>query len=242
MKNITLLAVMLAITFACALGAPPIPPEATISIAPSPLVQGAQSTLTVHINNPGTKPLENYRLIVGYSQENDVSIVNISEVPLTVEAGGVFEQIVPWHVDFQPVPGAKYLLRLLVLTTEGEQVLETSAPLEFAQIVVAVSVNPTQLIQNGQALINVQVTNPSGVKLEGYTLMVGYNVENDPSIMPIQDNIPLTLDAGQTYTQDIPWTVDYIPASGNYEVKAILLAPGNTQVALATTPVMLTMP
>lgn len=242
MKKIISLLVLIIINVACALGTPSAPPEVTISITPSLLIQDAQTSIKVSIKNPNNDALENYRLIVGYSQENDASIVNIKELPLTVEAGGTFEQTIPWRVDFQPVPNAKYLLRLLILTADGEQVLETSFPLEFTQIAVSVSVTPTQLNLNDQAIIKVEVNNPSGVKLEGYTLMVVYNVENDTSMLPVQDIIPISLDAGQSFTQDISWTVDYIPANGAYEVQAILLAPGNIQVALAKTPITLSIP
>ena len=54
--------------------------------------------------------------------------------------------------------------------------------------------------------------------------------------------LPLSLGAGETFSQEIAWTVDYIPSSGSYEVRAVLLLPGNEQLTLAAAPVELVLP
>ena len=200
-------------------------PSLAVSVSPSSLMQGAQATVHVRAENPGNDDLETCDLILGYATENDPSVIMITDLPLSLPAGGIFEQDVPWTIDFQPDADASYQVQLMLLTSDGTSLAEISVPVEIVQPVVTISVNPVELSQGSQAAVSVQVTNPSGADMEGITLMVGYGAEGGTSIYPIQE-IPLSIPAGETFSQDIPWTVDYVPSGGSYEVSATLLLPG----------------
>ncbi len=220
---------------------PPPPPELSISISSSPLLQGSQATIHVKVTNPGKDDWQNYKLLIGYAPENDPSMVQISELPLSLAAGQTLEQDITWLVNFQPAEGAKYQVHLALVSAENAPLGETSAVVEFAQPTVSVSVNPTQLTQGTQAVIRLQVNNPSGVEMQGYTLSVGYGAEGDASSYSIQD-LPINLKAGESLSQAIPWTLDYVPASGNYEVRAAIIMPGAIFVTQSTSSIILTAP
>lgn len=239
-KHIALLsAVLLVIVLAgCT---PPPPPELSVSVAASALLQNSQTTVHVRVTNPGKKDWENYKLLVGYAPENDPNMIQISELPLSLAGGQTFEQDIPWLANFQPAEGLKYQVRLALVSAENSPLGETSTSLEFVKPTVTVAINPTQLTQGTQAVINVQVSNPSGVEMQGYTVSIGYGAENDPSSIMIQD-LPINLKAGETFAQDISWLVDYVPASGNYEVRAALIMPGALFLTQSAVPVTLTAP
>lgn len=241
MKKIIAFISALAVTLACGLSAPTEPLVGNIAVTPMPLIKGGSAIFNFTISNPNDSPLENYRLILGYSLENESSIIQVTEQTINIEAKGTFEQSIPWTVDFEAQPNSKYVARLLVLTDSGSTALETSTPLEFTQISVNLNINQSQLKQGDQAFVTVQVNNPSGINLEGYMLSIGYGAENDPSMFLITQDIPLTLSAGGTFSQEIPWLVDYIPTSGNYEVRAVILQ-SSIQIATIEIPITLTTP
>lgn len=220
---------------------PPPPPELSVSVLSAPLLQGSQATVHVKVTNPSKDNWQNYKLLVGYAQENDPSMTQIAELPLSLAAGQTFEQDVAWLADFEPAEGAKYQVRLVLISAESSPLGETSAVVEFTQPTVSVSVNPTQLTKGTQALISLQVNNPSGVEMQGYTLSVGYGLVGDSSSYLIQD-LPINLKAGETFSQDITWVLDYVPASGNYEVRAALIMPGSVFLTQSVTPITLTAP
>jgi len=220
---------------------PPPPPELSVSISSSPLLQGSQATIHVKVINSGKDDWQNYKLLIGYAQENDPSMVQISASPLSLAAGQTFEQDVAWLTNFQPVEGGKYQVRLALVSADSAPLGETSAFVEFTQPTVSVAINPTQLTQGTQAVISLQVNNPSGVEMQGYTISVGYGAVTDASSYMIQD-LPLNLKPGETFSQDITWTVDYVPASGNYEIRAALIMPGAVFVTQSTSPITLTAP
>jgi len=220
---------------------PPPPPELSANISSSPLLQGSQAIIHVKVTNPSKDEWQNYKLLVGYAQENDPSMTQIAELPLSLAAGQTFEQDVTWLANFQPIEGAKYQIRLALVSADNTSLGETSISVEFTQPTVSISINPTQLTQGAQAVINVQVNNPSGVEMQGYTLSIGYGAVGDQSSYMIQD-LPINLKAGETFGQDITWTVDYVPTSGNYEVRAALIMPGSVFVTQAVAPITLTAP
>jgi hypothetical protein len=220
---------------------PPPPPELSVSVSSSPLLEGSQATVHVRVTNPSADDWQNYKLLIGYAPENDPSMVQISEVPLSLAAGQTFEQDVPWLANFQPAEGLKYQVRLALVSAENAPLGETSAAIEFVHPTVAVNINPTQLTQGTQAVISLQVTNPSGVEMQGYTLSVGYGAAGDSSSYMIQD-LPINLKAGETFSQDITWKLDYVPSSGNYEIRAALIMPGSVFVTQSALPITLTAP
>jgi hypothetical protein len=130
---------------------------------------------------------------------------------------------------------------MILLSDENVELAQVSSAVEFVAPQVTVMVNPGQFSQNDQALIQVQVNNTADVPMQDYTLSIGYGEENDISMILIQE-IPINLQAGETYAQEIPWLVDYIPTSGNYEIRAVLLMPGSIFAAQADTPIVLTAP
>ncbi len=240
-KRIVILSVVLSLVILLSACTPPPPPELSVSISSSPLLQGSQATIHVKVTNPSKDDWQNYKLLIGYAPENDPSMVQISELPLSLAAGQTFEQDVTWLANFQPAEGIKYQVRLALVSAESAPLGETSAGVEFTQPIVSVAINPTQLAQGTQAVISLQVNNPSGVEMQGYTLSVGYGAETDSSSYMIQD-LPINLKAGETFSQDITWTVDYVPASGNYEVRASLIMPGAVFVTQSASPITLTAP
>jgi hypothetical protein len=242
MKNhIPAFAIVLLLAVLFAGCTPPAPPELSVNVASSPLLQGSQATIHVRVTNPSKDDWQNYKLLLGYAAENDPSMVQILEVPLSLAAGQTFEQDVPWLANFQPGESLKYQVRLALVSEESAPLAETSTPIEFVQPTVSVNINPAQLTQGVQAVISLQVANPSGVEMQGYTLNVGYGAEGDSSSYVIQD-LPINLKAGETFSQDITWTVDYIPSSGNYEVRAALIMPGSVLVTQSAVPITLTAP
>jgi len=240
-KHIVLLSVVLSLAVLLAGCTPPPPPELSVSISSSPLLQGSETTIHVRATNPSKDDWQNYKLLVGYAQENDPSMYHIAELPLSLAAGQTFEQDVPWLANFQPAEGVKYQVRLALVSADSAPLGETSASVEFVKPTVSVTVNPIQLSQNTQAVISLQVTNPSGVEMQGYTLSVGYGAKNDSSSIMIQD-LPINLKAGETFSQDITWTVDYVPSSGNYEIRAALIMPGAVFITQSVSPITLTSP
>ena len=68
-----------------------------------------------------------------------------------------------------------------------------------------------------------------------------YGAENDPGGIVIQE-VPLSLEAGETFGHEIAWTVGYVPAASSHEVRAILLLPDNTELASAAASVELLSP
>jgi hypothetical protein len=240
-KYIVILSLVLSLVVLLAGCTPPPPPELSVSISSSPLLQGSQATIHVKVVNPSNDDWQNYKLLVGYAPENDPSMVQISELPLSLAAGQTFEQDVNWLVNFQPAESLNYQVRLALVSTDNAPLGETSTSVEFTKPTVSVAINPAQLAQGTQAIINLQVSNPSGVEMQGYTLSVGYGLQTDPSNYMIQD-LPINLKAGETFKQDITWVVDYVPSSGNYEVRASLIMPGSIFVTQAVTPITLTAP
>lgn len=240
-KYIVMILTLAVFLTSCAPPAPPPPPELSVSTSSFVLMQGAQVSIHVKVVNPSKDDWQNYKLLVGYAQENDSGTVQISELPLSLAAGQTFEQEVAWLANFQPVEGVKYQVRLTLVSTENSPLGETSTTVEFVQPSVSVSINPTQLTQGSQAVINLQVKNPADVEMKGYTLSVGYGIVGDASSYFIQD-LPINLKAGETFNQEITWVLDYLPSSGDYEVRAALIMPGSIFVTQAETPVTLTTP
>jgi hypothetical protein len=78
-------------------------------------------------------------------------------------------------------------------------------------------------------------------KSELTNLFLDKDLVGDSSSYLIQD-LPINLKAGETFNQDITWVLDYVPASGNYEVRAALIMPGSVFVTQSVTPVTLTAP
>ena len=237
-KHIVILTILISLVILLAGCTPPPPPELAVSISSSPLLQGSQATVHVKVKNPSEDDWQNYKLLVGYAPENDPNMGHISELPLSLAAGQTFEQDVAWLTNFQPVEGYKYQVRLALVSEENTHLGETSAPIEFTQPTVSVSINPTELNQDAQAVINVQVNNPSGVEMQNYTLGVGYGAKNDSSSYVIQD-LPINLKAGETFNQDIAWIIDYIPSGGEYEIRAALITPESVHVTQAVSPITL---
>lgn len=240
-KYIVILSAILALAAFLSGCTPPPPPELSVSISPSSLLQGSQATIHVKVVNPSNDDWQNYKLLIGYAPENDPSMVQISELPLSLAAGQTFEQDVVWLANFQPAEGLKYQIRLALVSADSSPLGDTSTSVEFTKPTVSVAINPTQLTQGTQAVINLQVSNPSDAEMQGYTLSVGYGLQTDPSNYMIQD-LPINLKAGETFTQDISWVVDYVPSSGNYEVRALLITPDSVLVTQSASPITLTAP
>ena len=111
----------------------------------------------------------------------------------------------------------------------------------FLEPTISVEINPDRLAWGDQTTIRVEAVTPGESDLDGLTLVILYGAENDPGGVVIHER-PLSLGAGETTSQEIAWTVDYIPSSGSYEVRAALLLPDNVQLTLAVAPVELLSP
>ena len=219
---------------------PTVKPDLFLEV-PSPLTQGTQTDIFIRIDNPENNTIQDAKLMIGYAREGDSGIVQISEIPLSLSEGESFKQYVPWKIDFQPVQGGHYQVYLILLSADNTELAQVSAEVEFTEPQVSVSINTPQLAQNDQALIQVQVNNTADVAMQDYTLSIGYGEENDISMILIQE-MAINLQPGETFAQEIPWLVDYVPASGAYEIRAVLLMQGSIFVAQAETPVILTAP
>ena len=242
-KKTVLLSLLVVFLLACAMLSPKETPkpEVTLTLPPAPFSEGAQSSLHVRVTNPGETDLSDLTLVLGYAREDDVNLVMIQQIPLTLTAGQVFEQDIPWRVDFHPDPDAKYVAKLMLLSSEKTSLAEMSTALTFAQPELSITITPTELTSDTQATISIKITNPTSAAWNGYSLGIGYSAENDASMILIT-NIPISLAGGESLSQEIPWQVDYIPASGSYKVRAVLLSPENVQRAIAETPVTLRAP
>jgi hypothetical protein len=88
-----------------------------------------------------------------------------------------------------------------------------------------------------EAHIHVQVSNPSRLDLQGYTLEVWYTSEN----IVIQ-SIPLSSESSEAFKKDITWQVDYVPRTGNSEARLVLLTPDMTMSAETAVPIKFVVP
>jgi hypothetical protein len=218
-----------------------VQPRLEVTVDADRLAQNSQVTIHVRAGNPSGIDMHAFKLLLGVGTEDDTSMVQISELPLSLAAGQDFEQDFPWNVDFQSTAGIQYKLRLLLLSPEDVTVAETSIPIEFVGPELTLTVNPAQLKKNARATIDIRVSNPSDTDWVGYTLTLGYAAVNDSSSYLIQQ-IPLALKAGETFTQEITWTVDTVPAAGDYEVRADILSPDNVVLIEISTPITLSAP
>jgi hypothetical protein len=202
------------------------------------VTRNTQTTITIQVTNPSGTDMEDYTLELGYAPENDPSFYQIAELPLSLAAGQEYKHDVHWNADFQPSPGLRYQLRLMLLSPENVSLAETSAPIDLVEPELIITINPVQLKKNTKATINVQVSNPGSSSWQDYTLSISYGAENDTSSYLIKE-IPLSINAGETFIQDIPWTVNYIPTSGNYTLYARILLPDNVLFVETKTPITL---
>ena len=102
-----------------------------------------------------------------------------------------------------------------------------SSPIIASPPELSITVSPDRLMEGVEARIHVRLTNPGGLDLNGYTLLVGYGPQNDMlSVIAIQ-TIPLTSEVGELFEKDIIWQVDYIPDNRDYAVELSLLDPGS---------------
>jgi len=210
-------------------------PEMTLKVSPSPLAQCALASVHVRIANPNQHDWLDYELLLYYGPENNSikelgphpadnwegSTGFISELPLSLPAGQVFERDIPWLVGYLDSQDKEYRLQLFLFNSEEKSVAETAIPVEFVNPTVTMAVSPTQLSLNSEATITFQVSNPSAASL-ACCLWISYRVKENDSI--IIKMIPVPLEPGETLHQEITWTVDNIPAVGDNEVEAMLLA------------------
>lgn len=212
------------------------PPVLSVSVAPSALARGTEAIIHVRVENPGESDWETRNLLVGYGEDDFESLILIEEIPVTLPAGEAFEQDVSWTVDFQPEPDARYQIKLVLTLPDGMHLGEAAVPVEFVQLGLSVSLDPAEPPMGSQVMITVQLTNPSGADLEGVTLIVGHGPVVDTVLYPIEE-IPVSVKAGETFSQEIPWVVDYSLSDGEYQVMVLLLSPENILISSAEAPV-----
>jgi hypothetical protein len=208
-----------------------------LSISTSPLAQCALASFHVRIVNTSQHDWLDYKLLLFYEPEDEIIeelvplpagaswedvLGFISELPLSLPAGQVFERDIPWLVGDLTAQDKGYRVQLFLLSSNEESVAETSIPVEFVHPTVTIVVSPTQLSLFSEAAITIQVGNPSAASL-ACVLWISYGVEEEYST--IIKMIPVPLEPGETLHKEITWTVDYIPAYGENEVQAMLLAP-----------------
>jgi hypothetical protein len=215
------------------------PPELSISVSSPSLLYGSTVKVHVKITNPNQQDWKDYKALVGYAPENDANMIEIATLPLNLAGGETFEKDVEWMANLQPVEGVNYQVRMEIVKSDNTSVAEARTAIEFAKPTVSVSIDQTDLKAGSQAVIHVEVANPSGVQMHGYKVSLGYGLQSDTSAVLIQE-LPVDLKAGETSRQDIAWKVDYIPASGTYDISAVLLLPDSEQAATASTAVNLT--
>lgn len=212
------------------------PPVLSVSISPSVLMKGTEATIHLRVENPGESDWEPRDLLVGYGEEDSGSTILIKKIPITLPAGQVFEQDVSWIVDFQPKPDARYQINLALILPDGKYLGEAIAPVEFVQLGLSVSLDPAEPLMGSRVIITVELTNPSGADLESVTLFVGHGPVVDPVLYPIEE-IPVSVKAGETFSQEVPWVVDYSLSDGEYQVMVLLLSSENILIASAEAPV-----
>jgi hypothetical protein len=219
----------------------PAAPVLSVSVTPSALMQGAQATVHVRVQNAGTADWEPYNLVVGYGVEGGSSVTQIETLTITLSAGQVFEQDVSWTVDFTPEPDSAYQIELLLLMPDGTLLGEAAAPVAIVQPALTLSLDPLEPRMGSRVVITVQVINPSGADMDGITLIVGHGPAADSSMFPIQE-IPLSIQAGETFSQEIPWVVNYSLSGGDYQIKAILIDSDNVLIVSTEAPLTLPAP
>jgi hypothetical protein len=106
---------------------------------------------------------------------------------------------------------------------------------------MAISIEPAQLSLRSEARIHARIVNATGAGWSNFLLAVGYGPEDDPRVIIIEE-IPLTLEAGQTFERDVAWYVDYFPAPGAYQVRLVLYSSAGQELARAQAPMTLTNP
>jgi len=173
--------------------------------------------------------------LVGYGGENNlINIINIQTISLTSEVGELFEEDIIWRVDYVP-DDQKYRAVLSLLKPDSSILDETSVAVEFVKPTMVISMTPNQLTSNSAAVIHIQVNNPSGADMHDYKLLIGYAAKEDAGMYSIGD-VPLSLAAGGTFEKDIGWNERFVPSSGEFELRMILLLPDGTVFIETTTP------
>lgn len=237
MRNRVFPSLMIVLIVLLASCTPAPSPEMTLSVSASPLAPCALASVHVHLVNPGRQEWSEYKLLLfnwqedegswelhplpaGESWENTLGFIR--EVPLSLPAGQGFESNIPWLVGSLNNQGKGYRLQAFLLSPGGKTVAAASIPVEFVLPTVTLEVSPTRLTLNSTAAIALQVSNPSSAGL-ACVMWISYGITGeDQTIIKM---IPVPIDPGGTFRQEISWTVDYIEVYEENEVKAMLLVP-----------------
>ena len=107
---------------------------------------------------------------------------------------------------------------------------------------LAVSISSSTLLQGSRAVIHVKVINPSKNNWKDYKLIISYTTEKDQSTGQIAE-LPLSLVAGQTFEQDIPWFANFRSNEElNYQVRLTLISTDSVPLAETSMPIQLVQP
>jgi hypothetical protein len=104
-----------------------VEPTLVVSIAPTQLTPNSAATIHIQVNNPSGADMHDYKLLVGYATKGDTEMFTIRDIPLSLEAGGVFEQDIHWDERYVPSNG-KYELRVWLILPDGAMLAEIKTP------------------------------------------------------------------------------------------------------------------
>ncbi|HTY23414.1 MAG TPA: hypothetical protein VMC85_09815 [Desulfomonilaceae bacterium] len=118
--------------------------------------------------------------------------------------------------------------------------LAACSPSRYPELTVSLS--GASLMQGVQAIIHVHVSNPDQEDRPGMKLLLGIS-KNEDSAMSLIQEIPISLNAGQTFEQDVPWYVDLKPVdSSSYLFRSVLEGPDSLILAQTSTPLEFVQP
>lgn len=202
-------------------------PKVSLTVSPNRLMEGAEALIEIKLTNPDEMDLEGHTLLIGYGTGSSLTNVTVIQtMQLTSDVGDLFETDILWQIDYIP-DGREYAVVVSLLDPDFFVLDETSAAIEIVEPIMDVSISPEELTLNSEAVIHVEVVNPSDVDMNGYTLLLGYATRNDAEMFSIRDII-FSLPAGEVFEQDISWNERRVPQNGEYELRMVLLLPSGT--------------
>ncbi len=237
MKRLSILLTLAFITLACGLFTPPAPPELTISLNPLTVSPNSDATLHIHAKNTGNTDWANHSLAIGYAKENGgLSMFSIHQVPVNLPAGQSLDQDIPWKVDINDADG-NYELRLVLLDEQNIEVASAKTPLVYSQPVISLVVTPPEITPTSPAVIHAEVDNRNGAAMPAMKFGILASLQGEAGAIMLFE-VPLTLKAGEVFTQDVPWQSDIPLPAGQYSVQVVLLTdPGSVQIGQETVSV-----
>jgi len=213
---------------------PAIPPELTISLNPVTVSPYSDAILHVHTKNTGNTDWTNHSLAIGYAKvDGGLSMVSINQVPVNLPAGQSLDLDIPWKVDINDSVG-NYELRMVLLNEKNYEVAGTKTAFVYSQPVISLVVNPPELTPTSPAVIHAEVDNRNGADMPAMRFDILASLQGEIGAIMLLE-VPLTLKAGEVFTQDVPWQSDVPLPAGQYTLQAVLLTdPGSVQIQQVT--------